>query len=373
MRKWIGAAALLAAAACNSNPFDGVEIDVPGAAVFAMTNQPGNALVMYLRDINGGLSTGVAYATGGAGTNASLGSQGAVAVTIDGAWVMAANAASNDVSVFRVHLDSLELVGRTPSGGTRPVSIAVRGVLVYVLNAGGAGNITGFRLTSTGLTPIEGATRPLSGAADPQPAQVGFSPDGTRLVVTEKATNKIDVYTVNADGTVSGPTVNNSAGVTPFGFGFSPVTGVLLVSNANAPGGTPVPDGSSVTEYTLDASNHVNVLSGPLGTTETAACWTVVTPDGRLTFVSNTGSSSISAFRLFEGLTLVTPDGKTATTGPAGAMPAELAITSDGATLYVLNTGIGTIRGYRVSSTGSLTQITEVTGLPINSYGMAAN
>ncbi|HEX8906133.1 MAG TPA: beta-propeller fold lactonase family protein [Longimicrobiaceae bacterium] len=374
MKKWIGAAAgVLALAACSSNPVDGRTDDLPRLAVFAMTNQASNAVVMFPRGLSGTLGAGQSYSTRGGGTNASLGSQGALAVTGDGAWVLAANAGSNDVTVFRVHRDSLEFIARTASGGTKPVSIAVRGTLVYVLNAGGAGNVTGFQLTTTGLSPLAGTTKPLSGAADPQPAQVGFSPDGTRLIVTEKATNKIDVYTVNANGTLTGPVVSNSSGVTPFGFAFSPVSGLLLVSNANAPGGTPVPDASSVTQYSLDAGNNLTVAAGPLGTTETAACWVVITPDGRLAFVSNTGSASITAFRLNVGLTLITPDGKTATTGPANAMPVELALTPDGQTLYVLNTGIGSIRGYRVSSTGTLTQVTEVTGLPVNSYGLVAN
>ena len=73
-----------------------------------------------------------------------------------------------------------------------PVSVAARGRLVYVLNAG-SDNVTGFLLNNTGdLTAIPGSTRPLSGTGT-GPAQVGFHPRGSQLVVTEKATNKIDV------------------------------------------------------------------------------------------------------------------------------------------------------------------------------------
>jgi 6-phosphogluconolactonase (cycloisomerase 2 family) len=370
--KWMAAAAALALAACGTGITDNTGNDLPGAAVFAMTNQANNAVVMYLRGINGELSAGRSFSTQGAGTNASLGSQGALAVTGDGAWVLAANAGSNDITVFRVHSDSLQFISRTASGGTRPVSITTRGTLVYVLNAGGTPNITGFKLTENGLVAIAGTARPLSGAADPQPAQVGFSPDGTKLVVTEKATNRIDVYTVNADGSTTGPVVNASSGVTPFGFAFSPITGALIVSNANAPGGTPVPDASSATRYSVGSNGQLTVENGPVSTTETAACWVVVTRDGRLAFVSNTGSSSITGFRLSSGLTLEDADGKTAVTGPAGAMPVEMALSSDSATLYVLNTGTGTIRAFRVSSTGTLTQVGEVGGLPANSYGLGS-
>lgn len=371
MKKWMGLAALTVLAACNSNPLGGTGggDTGPGSAVFAMTNQTSNAVVVYPRDANGGLSMGKSFSTLGAGTNGSLGSQGALAVSRDGTWLVAVNAGSNDITMFRVTADSLHFIARTPSGGTKPVSVTIRGSFAYVLNAGPPANITAFKLSDTGPSPIAGSTRPLSGAADPQPAQVGFSADGLHVVVTEKATNKIDVYNLEPDGTTTGPIVNNSNGVTPFGFAFSLVTGNLVVSNANAPGGVPVVDGSSVTQYSLSGDGFLTPLDGPVPTTETAACWTVVTEDGRLAFVSNTGSNSITGFRPLAGLAIVDPDGKTAVTGTA---PTELALASSGH-LYVLNSGDGSIRGYRVSSTGALTQITQVTGLPAGAYGLTAN
>lgn len=368
--RWIGAAlAVLALGACDLGT-DPIDVDFPAAAVFAMTNQPSNSVVMYVRNTNNTLQEGRVFSTQGSGTGASLGSQGSLAVSSDGGVLMAANAASNDVSVFLIHKDSLEFLGKTPSGGTKPVSIASRGALVYVLNAGGGGNVTGFRLTVQGLVPL-GFSQPLSGAADPQPAQVQFSPDGGLLVVTEKATNKIDVYAVSATGSLSAPTVNNSTGTTPFGFAFSPVTGAMFVSNANAPGGVPVPDGSSVTAYSFGAGLVLGVITGPIPTTETAACWVVVTANGRYVYVSNTGSNSITGYRVNDPQLLpLNADGKTATTG---AGPTDLSLTSDGQALYVLDSGDGSIRGYRVASTGALTQVASVTGLPVNAYGLVAN
>src|SRR5207247_14319 len=67
------------------------------------------------------------------------------------------------------------------------------------------------------LTLIAGSERSLSGA-DTGPAEVGFGDDGKAVIVAEKATNRIDVYVVGADGLLSGPTVFPSAGPTPFGF-----------------------------------------------------------------------------------------------------------------------------------------------------------
>jgi hypothetical protein len=46
------------------------------------------------------------------------------------------------------------------------------------------------------LSPLPGSTRPLTGGVAADPAEVNFSPDGDFLIVTEKATNLIDTYTV---------------------------------------------------------------------------------------------------------------------------------------------------------------------------------
>ena len=72
-------------------------------AVYSETNAAaGNSVVAFARAANGALGEANYYPTGGAGTGAGLGSQGAVAVTDDGRWVIAVNAGSNDVSVFEV-------------------------------------------------------------------------------------------------------------------------------------------------------------------------------------------------------------------------------------------------------------------------------
>ena len=93
------------------------------------------------------------------GTGAGLSSQGALQMSANGRFLIAVDAASNQVSVLRVKPSgALRLVpgGVVSSGGALPVSVAVAGGLVYVANAGAGGsNYTGFRLGSGGrLTPI---------------------------------------------------------------------------------------------------------------------------------------------------------------------------------------------------------------------------
>src|SRR5438552_9717107 len=223
----------------------------PGA-VYALTNRiSGNAVAVFARAADGTLSAAGSVATGGTGTGAGLGSQGALALSDDGRWLFAVNAGSNDVSVFRFGRDGLSLLDRTSSGGTRPISLTVHGHVLYVLNAGGDGNISGFALGTTGaLTPISGSTRSLSGT-NVGPAQVSFSPDGRRLVVTEKTTNLLDVYTVDGNGAASGPASVASAGTTPFGFAFGRHEDVFV---SEAVG--------SASSYELGRTGSLTVVSG---------------------------------------------------------------------------------------------------------------
>src|ERR1700680_4096819 len=60
--------------------------------------------------------------------------------------LLAPNAGSNTVSVFSVSGDRLHLRQIVGSGGPFPASIAVRGDLAFVLDAGLAGYVQGYRI-----------------------------------------------------------------------------------------------------------------------------------------------------------------------------------------------------------------------------------
>jgi len=237
---------------------------------------------------------------------------------------------------------------------------------VYVLNAGGTGNVTGFVLDhDDNLQPLASSTRPLS-SSSADAAQVAFSPDGGLLVVTEKATNVIGTYTVGADGLATGPDAQPSAGATPFGFAFSR-RGTLVVSEAF--GGAA--DASALSSYQASPVGALTAVSPSVGTTETAACWVVITGNGRFAFTSNTGSGSISGYGLSSAgeLTLLDADGVTAATT---AGPIDLALTRNDHFLYSLDSGTGTISAFRVGADGSLTPVPGASGLPAGANGLAA-
>jgi 6-phosphogluconolactonase len=336
------------------------DLDGPGA-VYTLTNQVGgNAVAVFTRGADGRLTAAGTVATGGTGTGASLGSQSAVTLSDDGRWLFAVNAGSNDVSVFSVSPAGLALASRTASGGTLPISLTVHGDLLYVLNAGGTGNISGFAVATSGaLTAIAGATLPLSGPSV-GPAQVAFSPDGRRLVVTEKNTNRLDLYAVDANGVASGPTTTPSAGGTPFGFSFG-LRNELFVSEA----------AGSASSYDLDATGGLSLVSGGVLTHQGAPCWAVVTNDGRTGFTGN-GAGSVSAFAIAPNgtISLVDANGGTALIG-AGIN--DIALSHNSRYLYVLQTGgAQAIHAFRVQADGHLTALGPIAGLPTGTRGLAA-
>jgi len=248
-----------------------------------------------------------------------------------------------------------------------PVSLAVHGRLVYVLNAGGTGNIAGFKLDQDDqLRYLADSRRPLS-SSSADPAQVSFSPDGDWLVVSEKATNVLGIYAVRPNGLTTGPDPQPSEGVTPFGFAFSP-SGALVVSEAF--GGAP--DASALSSYRIAASGRLRVISASIGTTETAACWVVITGSGRFAYTSNTGSNTISGYRLSDRgrLTLLDADG---VTGTSGAGPIDLALSGDSRFLYSLDGTAGGISVFRVRDDGGLGPRPGVSGLPAGANGLAAH
>jgi len=332
--------------------------DAPGA-VYALANVAGgNAVAMYSRGADGRLSWSGSVSTGGAGTGASLGSQGALALSDDGRWLFAVNAGSNDVSAFRVTPRGIELTGRVASGGIRPISVTVHGDVLYVLNAGGDGNISGFRVGNDGaLAPLAGSTRPLSGSGV-GPAQVAFSPTGAWLVVTEKTTNRLDIYAVGSDGLVSGVNTAASAGGTPFGFAFGH-RDELFVSEA----------AGSASSYIVGTAG-LTVASGAVLTHQGAPCWAVVTENGRYGYTANAQGGSISGFAIASdgSISLIDGDGRTAVVGGGNI---DLAVSGNSRYLYQLN-GNRSISGFRIEADGHLTTVGNVAGLPASTVGLVA-
>jgi 6-phosphogluconolactonase len=337
-------------------------------AVYTMTNGTGgNAVLMFHRSAKGLLTPAGSFPTGGLGTGAGLGNQGALALSEGNRWLFVVNPGSGDISVFRVRPDGLTFVDRHPSEGSRPISVTVDRGILYVLNAdgdmGGIDNISGFIIGHDGsLSPLPGSSRTLSSPST-GPAQISFTPDGRFLVITEKGTNMIDTYRVRHNGLASHFMPDLSEGDTPFGFAFGK-RDLLFVSEAAE---------GAVSSYEINRDGTLQVVNSSVSTNQTAPCWVVVTNDGRYAYTTNAGSGSISGYRIaFDGtITLLDPDGRTGVTGD-GSVPIDMAISDNGRYLYTLNGGNGTIGIFRIDSDGSLDPLPGASGLPATANGLAA-
>lgn len=341
-------------------------VNLRQGAVYVMSNSPtDNSILAFSRANNGTLTPAGEFSTGGLGNGTvadALGSQGGLVMS--GQFLFAVNAGSDEISSLRIGKNGLALAATVPSGGTMPVSVAVNEDLLYVLNAG-SGDIAGFRIgPHGGLGRIAGSTQALGGGAAAGAAQIAFTADGSALVVTEKATNQIDVFPLNDDGVAGEAVVSPSRGETPFGFAINE-DGQLFVSEAF--GGA---DGASAaSSYTIGADNTLDAVSESVRNRQTASCWIALSQNGEHAFVTNTGSGTISRYGVGEGGDLTLEAAVAATTGGG---PIDMALARGGRYLYVVVDTTGEIAAFRVRPDGALAPLTGVSGLPPFFQGIVA-
>jgi 6-phosphogluconolactonase (cycloisomerase 2 family) len=269
--------------------------------------------------------------------------------------LLVVNAGSDDVSLFAIGDDAISFRHRVASGGTMPTSIAVRGIRVFVLNAGGDANVTGFTLADGRLAP-SADTRALSGA---DPAQIGFTPDGSTLVVTDRATNALISLPV-AGGE---PTRRASSGATPYGFDFAR-DGTLVVTEAFG--------GAAGAAAASSYGAGLEPVSKSVANTRSEVCWAAVTNDGRFVFVTNFGDGTISSYAIGGdgSIELVDPVAGSTVMGQRGVR--DEALSADSRFLYALDADARRIFAFAVRDDGRLDPVGDVDGLPATAAGLAA-
>lgn len=366
----VGWSGLVAIAAGLSITTASAAPDVAGH-VYVNDNTAGtNTVAGFDRHSDGSLTAlaGSPFSAGGQGTGNIVGSQGALQLSGDGRYVLAADAGSNQISVLRILPGGALLpVGGGPvsSGGVEPVSIAVHGELVYVANEGdkvsGTGsNYTGFRLNDGGhLVPLAGSTFDLPNTANP--GDILFNSTGTNLIGVEVGTTAsgtflIDSFAVGSDGLITpaagSPFAAQSAG--PFGSEFSPVNPAhLYVSNAHGGAG----NGSVSAFNVTNAGALSSIGSSPYADGQTAPCWVEISHDGVYLWAVNTASTTISSYKIQAdgSLSLVT---STAFKTGTGIRPFDARLSADGSTLYVVDAAIAKVSAFAVSG-GLLTELAQ--------------
>jgi 6-phosphogluconolactonase len=361
--------------------------------------EPENQVAVYQRFADGSLKLMGYVDTGGQGSGPSkrfagdgLGSSHSLVLSQDQRFLFVTNAGSDSLTVFRVGDDGLERTDVKPTtdgaGPGFPNSVTQHGDLVYALNGADQGSVTGFRLSESGtLMPIAGSARMLAAnQVNPpdtlfNPAQVAFTPDGGKLVVTIKdgpAAGLIDgvtptgpsrvlVFDVLADGQLSQDfTQTDLDNDGPFGFSFDK-GGHMLV--AMFVGGDNLAGAAG--SFQINADRSLTPITRAAKIDQLDPCW--IENNGTFAFTANYTSGTISSFRVGDDGSLTVVDVQAGLTDeragtPAankqGSTPLDLGISPDGRFLYDVLPGSGRVGAWKIEDDGRLTKVGEFDGLP---------
>jgi 6-phosphogluconolactonase (cycloisomerase 2 family) len=347
----------------------------PVSQLFAQTNDSTNAVVRFTRGADGTLTPQASVQTGGKGTNGvnyfmgnivapdALTSNNSVILSTDKTRLFVANAGDDTVSTFSINSNGgITLLAVSPTGGTRPTSLAYLNGVLYVTHQQGAQELGAYRVGQDGkLTAI---ARYTVVQQDALPTQVSISPDGKFVVVNGflktvdpvQPANTLLAFPINSDGSLGTAVDSASAGVGPFGgrFGTGSLASTYVVTEAA---------GDTASSYSFASNGTFTPVSGPVTVTGQAApCWLAITPDNKFAYVSS-GSGTVSLFSLDSTGKLVLLNATAATEPAVSSSTSSFAndswISPDGKYLYQDYAGDGKIVAYSISAKGALTKIGE--------------
>jgi 6-phosphogluconolactonase (cycloisomerase 2 family) len=413
----LAAAALLIPWVADAATKSGTSAKSGAGWVFTATNNPsGNAVFVYKRAANGTLTQTATVSTGGKGIASQppfgfpiVDSSGSINLTANGKLLFVVNAGSNNVTSFRVTSSGLHKVSVASTHGKLPISLASSGNLLYVVNEISK-NIYGWTFTSNGvLHPISGSNRNLT-AVTPAgkkdkvgvAAGIGFTSDGKVVAVTQRGLprhyGEINTFVVGKNGAVGPAQAFATKGVeNPFGF--SAWSKYLLVSNAGfvaTPSGA-MPNPADFTQFTGTVATYKVSDTGKVKFVSNAssggraACWLIVTKNGKTAITTNTlssgtpptggptsGTGSVASMS-------IAPNGKLTLLKQANAspgFPGDPALSHDDKYIYVDDPSIivpggGHIEAYKLGPGGTITPIqtlpsTSPSTYPPNLSGIAA-
>ena len=278
-------------------------------------------------------NTAVAKAPGAVGVDTSMvpvsGSPFGVAASHDGRWVFVAT--DHALVVYAVGGRVLRETGQVPVSGS-PAGVAVTGDDRYVLVASGHGAVVVDAQRAE--TNADGAgVATLDSPANDGATQVAVSADGRFAFVTFEKTSRLGVFNLHA-AAANGPVAGGLMGTVPLGrapvgVAVSPDGRWLYVtSQSRAPGAATSTDG---TLSILDVSRATGDPAHAVVTTVDAGCSPVrvaVSSDGATVWVSARGSNAVIAF--WADKLRTDPAHAKAATVAVGAEPVGLAVAGHG-------------------------------------------
>lgn len=388
---------LFAVVVCIFMPLEGKALDgnpdeLGAGRVYVMTNKaPDNTVSVLRRSFDGTLDRIQEVSTGGSGSGPGptppgfplgpgpnpLDSADSLTMTEDGRFLLAVNARSNDVSVLEVTAEGLRLVDKAPTQGVFPVSVTTRDGLVYVVNQGqgpvnsvsGPASISGFFLSRNGkLAAIPHSTR-IIGELGAAPGKVAITPDGDLLIVAETASNFIDIFHMREDGRTGKLTRIPSNNLSPLAIDFTHRRVMAITEADSLSSQTGNPNGSSTSTYRITEDGALEPVSKAVPNFQTSTCWIRFTPDGRYAFTGNSGSGTISSYRVSPMGELTLLASVVADTGFA-SVPIDFDVSPDGKFLYIIASFIGKVEGFRIEEGGSLIHMSDIDGFPISMQGI---
>jgi 6-phosphogluconolactonase (cycloisomerase 2 family) len=300
----------------------------------------------------------------------------------DDTLLFAVNQGSNSIAVFHIHSDgTLDLVNGHPfsSGGVQPVSLALSGNRLYVVNRGDevqgapgsvAPNYTGFYVNDNGsLTPIPHSTVTLPVGLSP--SQVLVSNDDHFLfgdnftpppLLNVSEANTVAPFKIAPNGSLSPASGGPVA---------APVSPPLVLGLAQSPDHRILYTGlvatNSLGVFTYNSSGALTFVKS-IPTQGGATCWVLVNADGSRLYVGDSATDSVGVFSLANPLNPVEIQEfslggpKSSTPGaPNQTVDFQLTLDASGKTLFVLN--------HQTALDGSFTAGNQIHSLAVGSDG----
>jgi 6-phosphogluconolactonase (cycloisomerase 2 family) len=320
--------------------------------------------------------------TGGSGTGGFFATQPRIAATITRNFLYVGNGGSSNISAFKIDSTTGSLgtpLGPFPTGGGVgsggagiALAVTLNGKFLYAANFNSS-NISAFRIASNGtLIPI--ASSPFAAAGSP--ISIKVTPDGKFVAVglpfvgTGGSVQMFRISSTPTPGALTpvGSFAQGGPGTVAADLDINCKSNLLFAGHANGTG-TVVSVAKIASNGVLSAITNSPFTFASGSDSETAV---VLSPDNRHLFVNNLFSNTITSLDVAPGggLTLETdsPSGSSPFTNLGGTFPSGIGMNRKGDLLYVANPN-NFVTGFHVDSDGGLAPLTPMNAFSTGSTG----